>query len=546
MSAARADTGVLLALTGDDAAHVRAIDAAGTGLVVVRRCGDVAELLSAALAGLGRLAVVSVELEDVDLTVLERLAHAGTRGILLVGPEEAGRWSFPGWQVLDADATPDRVRAVLQVIDRQRPAAVTPGAAAPVTPGAAAFPTPRAEADGGPRLWDTSGAAAGQTHGGWSRPEETGPTWGTSIWSAPTPADAAWPGEADGDARAAAADTAWHHLPAPPPPGLEDRPAGTQAVAGQLLVVWGPHGAPGRSMVATSLATGLSRVGPTILVDADTEAPSLAQALSLPDGSSALATAARLASRSRLDAETFAGLLLPAGGQVEVLPGLGRSGRWRELPPAAMRRVWEHCRERAVWTVVDISGGAPEEEVDSYTLEPGHDALRAALLREADVVVVVGGGDPVGVRRLLQLLGDVTEDATVTGRLEVVVNRVRASAAGPSPERAVREALFRFGSLKQVTLLPQDEAADACLLAGVSVLDGAPATPLGRALAVLVDRVDPAAGARSHAASARRAGWWSRLRSARETPGPAPEGSPTRATEPTRRERGRRGGRHRH
>ncbi|QPL05857.1 MULTISPECIES: AAA family ATPase [Actinomyces] len=533
MSAARADTGVLLALTGDDAAHVRAIDAAGTGLVVVRRCGDVAELLSAAMAGLAGLAVVSVELEDVDLTVLERLDHAGTRGILLVGPEEAGRWSFPGWQVLDADAEPDRVRTLLQVIDRQGPGAI----ATPVA----------AEAEDGQGVWSASGTMAEETVGGWPGSEEADPTWGVSTWSAPTPADAAWPGEVGAGARLAGADTDGHHPPAPPPPPTpEDLAAAHEVVPGRLLVVWGPHGAPGRSMVATSLATGLSRLGPTILVDADTEAPSLAQALSLPDGSSALATAARLASRSRLDAETFAGLLLPTGGEVEVLPGLGRSGRWRELPPAAMSRVWERCRERAVWTVADISGGAPEDEVDSYTLEPGHGALRAALLREADVVVVVGGADPVGVRRLLQLLGDVAEDATVTGRLEVVVNRVRASAAGPSPERAVREALFRFGSLKQVTLLPQDEAADACLLAGVSVLDGAPATPLGRALAVLVDRVDPAAGARSHAASARRAGWWSRLRSARATPGSVPEGSPSRAAEPTRRERGRRGGRHRH
>ncbi|MCL3792338.1 hypothetical protein H6X68_07060, partial [Actinomyces sp. 186855] len=324
----------------------------------------------------------------------------------------------------------------------------------------------------------------------------------------------------------------------------EDLAAAQEPVLGRLLVVWGPHGAPGRSTVAASLATGLSRVGPTILVDADTEAPSLAQMLSLPDGSSALATAARLASRSRLDAETFAGLLVPTGGEAEVLPGLGRSGRWRELPPAAMSRVWERCRERAVWTVVDISGGAPEDEVDSYTLEPGHGALRAALLREADVVVVVGGADPVGVRRLLQLLADVAEDATVTGRLEVVVNRVRASAAGPSPERAVREALSRFGALEEATLLPQDEAADTCLLAGTSVLDGAPASPLGRALAVLVDRVDPAAGARSHTASARRAGWWSRLRRAPVTPDPVPGRGSARAAEPGRRARRRRGGRH--
>lgn len=482
-------TGVLLALTGDDSVHVRAIDADGTGLVVVRRCGDVAELLSAAMAGLGRLAVVSAELDDVDLTVLDRLTRAGTCGVLLVEAREAEGWSAPGWQVLDADAEPAKVRAVLQALSRRDPGATAAenGARRAGAPG----PTAVDDAGDGPGervLWP------GAAHAG--LPDGAGS--GASTTAA-RPADSGPP--------AAGAATV---TPAPPPPS-EDL-SGAPKKRGRLALVWGPHGAPGRSTVAASLATGLAGAGTTILVDADTEAPCLAQVLSLPDGSAALATAARLASRSRLDAESFVGLLVPLGQTVSVLPGLGRSGRWRELPSAAMAQVWQRCREHAAWTVVDICGGVPEDEVDSYTLEPGPGALRAALLREADVIVVVGGADPVGIRRLLQLLADVTEDASVTGRLEVVVNRVRASAAGPAPERAVREALLRFGGLEEAVLLPEDEAADACLLAGRSVLDAAPGSPLGQALAVLADRVDPDAGARTLAASARRFRWWSRSR----------------------------------
>ena len=495
MSGART-TGVLLALTGDDSGHVRAIDAAGTGLVVVRRCGDVAELLSAALAGLGRLAVVSAELDDVDLTVLDRLSRAGARGILLIETQEAEGWSVPGWQVLGADAAPSQVRAMLQALNRQDPgtAAAEDGARRAGVPG-------RTASDGtgdGPREQRLRPGAAGTSAPGGAGYPPAGPS-----------------------------------AAAPVPPTATEERSGERRERGRIVVVWGPHGAPGRSTVAASLATGLTGAGPTILVDADTEAPCLAQALSLPDGSAALATAARLASRSHLDRESFAGLLVPLGPTVSVLPGLGRSGRWRELPPAAMARVWERCREHAAWTVVDICGGVPEDEVDAYTLEPGPGALRVALLREADVIVVVGGADPVGIRRLLQLLADVAEDLSVTGRLEVVVNRVRASAAGPAPERAVREALARFGGLEEAVLLPEDEAADACLLEGRSVLDGALATPLGQALAVLIDRVDPSSGARSRAASARRArtrsrlaslrraGWWPRSRS-RSAPPPPP------------------------
>ena len=495
MSSART-TGVLLALTGDDSGHVRAIDAAGTGLVVVRRCGDVAELLSAALAGLGRLAVVSAELDDVDLTVLDRLSRAGARGILLIETQEAEGWSVPGWQVLGADAAPSQVRAMLQALNRQ-----DPGTAA---------------AEDGARRAGVPGRTASDGTGDGPREQRLRP----GAVGASAPGGAGYPPVGPSAA-------------APVPPTATEERSGERRERGRIVVVWGPHGAPGRSTVAASLATGLTGAGPTILVDADTEAPCLAQALSLPDGSAALATAARLASRSHLDRESFAGLLVPLGPTVSALPGLGRSGRWRELPPAAMARVWERCREHAAWTVVDICGGVPEDEVDAYTLEPGPGALRVALLREADVIVVVGGADPVGIRRLLQLLADVAEDLSVTGRLEVVVNRVRASAAGPAPERAVREALARFGGLEEAVLLPEDEAADACLLEGRSVLDGAPATPLGQALAVLIDRVDPSSGARSRAASARRArtrsrlaslrraGWWPRSRS-RSAPPPPP------------------------
>ena len=44
--------GVLLAVSGDDSDLLRAIDARGSGLRVVRRCADAADLLSAAMAGL--------------------------------------------------------------------------------------------------------------------------------------------------------------------------------------------------------------------------------------------------------------------------------------------------------------------------------------------------------------------------------------------------------------------------------------------------------------------------------------------------------------
>ena len=286
---------------------------------------------------------------------------------------------------------------------------------------------------------------------------------------------------------------------------------------GRIVLVWGPHGSPGRSTVSASLAHGLAASDGAILVDADVEAPSLVQLLGMPEDSSALAGAARLATHGRLDAESFQRVLAPVGGGLSLLGGLGRSGRWRELPPASMTEVWLQCRRAAAWTV--------DDDVDDFTLEPGRGAVTADLVSHADVILVVGGADPVGVRRLLQLLDEVGSSMSPTGRVEVIINRVRASAAGPSPQHALREALARFGGLEDIVLLPDDAAtADACLLRGCAVLEGAPTSALGKALSALVDRIDPQAAAARKARSPRRSLLRrSKKRGGHRDPGPGPK-----------------------
>ncbi|WP_083470780.1 hypothetical protein [Actinomyces sp. oral taxon 414] len=527
----RTADGVLLALTGEDAAIVQALDDAGSGLKVVRRCGDVAELLGAALAGLARLAVLDTGFDDLDRTVLDRLERCDVAGVLLVDDDEERRWAAAGWATMPRRVDPVMLRARLQLIARRGG-----GQGAPTLPPAG--PRTAAASDSASAFDSAASAAVSADPSGARMPDPPGGARPASApdagrpgagWDADDRPPASQPGR-DGPARPRTSGTAGRPLPGSPPD------AGAEAARpreGRLAVVWGPHGAPGRTTVAASLAHGLARAGGSVLVDADVEAPSLVQVLGLPEDSSSLATAARLASHSRLDTESLVGLLVPVGPDHSLLSGLGRSGRWRELPPSPMADVWAGCREVAAWTVIDIAGGPLEDEVDDYTLEPGRDALAASLVRSADVVVIVGAADPVGVRRLLQLVAQFDETERPSGRIEVVVNRVRASAAGPSPERAVREALARFGGLEEVVLLPEDPVADQCLLAGCSVLDGAPGSALGRALAVLVDRIDPAAGARRTASRRRRRGFLRRLRDrraerrARARP-PAPAAGPDR------------------
>ena len=516
-------TGILLALSGDDADILRTLSQPGTGLCVVRRCADLPELLSAGMAGLASFALLDTGFDEIDRTVLDRLARAGLSGLLLVEGHEEERWSSAGWPVLRRDAAPGSICSAMQGIARR---GATDAGVSPTGSSAEAGTAPGAAADA------ASGAVTGVEAAGddWLSVATPASADGDSAANAANAANAAqeiaWFEELwrqsqgpDGDGtpsdRAAAAPGP--PSPAPGPPGAVAatstsqspypgtmNPAG-DAQRGRIVLVWGPHGAPGRSTVAASLAHGLAASGGAILVDADVEAPSLVQLLGMAEDSSALAGAARLATHGRLDAESLQRVLAPVGGGLSLLGGLGRAGRWRELPPASMTEVWLQCRRAAAWTVVDVAGGVIDDDIDDFTLEPGRGAVTADLVSHADVVLVVGGADPVGVRRLLQLLDEVGSSVTPTGRVEVVVNRVRASAAGPSPQQALREALARFGGLEDIVLLPDDAAtADACLLQGRSVLEGAPGSALGKALSALVDRIDPQAGTARKARSSRR------------------------------------------
>ena len=503
--------GVLLALSGDDAEILRALSQAGSGLCVVRRCADLPELLSAGMAGLAGFALLDTGFDEIDRTVLDRLTRAGLSGMLLVEAHEEERWRSAGWPILRRDTEPGRICAALQDLVRRGGASgVASTGSGPAADSAdwlsAATP---ASTEPSTEPHTESNTAAQET--AWLeelwRQSPGSPEGGTAPSQLPRVSNDVGAEEDTGQDRLRGRESAAADTPEPVLP-VAARPAGDER-GGRMVLVWGPHGAPGRSTVAASLAHGLAACGGAILVDADVEAPSLVQLLGMPEDSSALAGAARLATHGRLDAESFRRILAPVGDGLFLLGGLGRSGRWRELPPASMTEVWAQCRRAAAWTVVDVAGGPADDDVDDFTLEPGRGAVTADLVSHADVILVVGGADPVGVRRLLQLLDEMGASMNPAGRVEVVINRVRASAAGPSPQQALREALARFGGLEDIVLLPDDAAtADACLLQGCTVLEQAPASALGKALSALVDRIDPQAAAVRRAASPRRSLLW--------------------------------------
>ena len=442
---------VLCAVRGpQEAAVVVALGAPGSGATVTRRCGDLAELLAAAAAGAGTVAVVSPELPGLDRESVGRLHDTGVRVVALADAAAAERLHAIGIDtVLDGalDATGLDLR------------------------------------DGGALRAAVALPPVGRDAGRTAVPGATVPEVGVEV--------------ADAD--------------------------GAPARAGAVVAVWGPVGAPGRTTTAVELAAALAGVGgrttrrgrtdpprrdpgTVLLVDADTYGSSIATRLGLLDDAPGITAAARAAGQGTLGVEDLARFSPTVVPGMRVLTGITRAARWPELPSSVVDVVLERARELVDWVVVDCGAVIEADELLMYdTRAPQRNAATLTALGAADVVVVVGSADPVGIQRLVRGLEELREaPVPVSAPTVVVANRVRASAVGRDPAAAVRQALARYAGVEHVHTVPDDgPALDAAVLAGRSLAEHDPSSAARAAFTALADAVHeivPAAGRAAQAA----------------------------------------------
>lgn len=402
-----------------------------TGYRVARRCADLADLLAAAASGAGDAALVSAGVRSLDRGALASLTRSGLHvvGVYPPGDETAERQlrQLGLSSVLAADASGVDLEAALERC-----------------------------AQSGHRLL------------------ELPPVDGSPTGSALT--DNALTGSAPSFAPTGTCDVGEAGTEDPAGPG---RP-------GQVIAVWGPTGAPGRTTVAVNLASELALLGcSTVLVDADTYGGCVSQALSLLDEAPGLAAATRAADHGSLDLRALAAVAPEVRPGMRVLTGLPKAERWPELRPASLELVLGLARHLARFTVVDCGFSLEDDEDLSYdTTAPRRNAATLATLGVADRVLAVGAADPVGLQRLVRALQEL--GTTPSPRPRVVVNKVRASAVGRSPEQAIREALARFAGIEDPWFVPDDRPAlDAAMLAGRVLCEIAPQSPARRAVVAL-------------------------------------------------------------
>jgi len=283
----------------------------------------------------------------------------------------------------------------------------------------------------------------------------------------------------------------WQHyesaLGGAAPPVGPARPAGR----GEVVTVWGPVGAPGRTTIAIGIAAELALAGFSVaLGDVDTHGASIAPALGILDESPGFAAACRLAGADALtlsELERIGHLYRVGPRQIWVLTGLGRPNRWPELSGERVTSAISVCRDWVDFTVLDTASSLEnDEEISSDLFAPRRNAAALAALAEADHVVAVGAADPVGLSRFLRFHADLLE-AISTDAVTTVMNKVRSSAIGVNPAAQVTQTLARFGGIPSPVIVPHDQnGVDSAVLSGETLVTAAPKSPARLAIQRLV------------------------------------------------------------
>ncbi|WP_228943283.1 AAA family ATPase [Nocardioides sp. Leaf374] len=315
------------------------------GVVVLKRCVDVDDLLASAAAGQADVAVLGLDSPGLDLAAVDHLRRHGVRPVAVVP------------SALSPEAARLRASriAISSIVPETRLDSLPEAVTAPEEP-----PPPTRPAGGGD-------------------PVPAAPT-------APRPA----PPEPDSarDRPAAA--------PASP------------SAPGRVVTVWGPAGAPGRTTIAAGLAAVLAGRGArTVLVDGDPQGGAVAQQLGILDEVSGLLAAARLASAGMVE-ERFASVQRSLGPHLSVVTGLPRADRWAEVRAGALEHLLEVGREQAQ-VVVDTGSSLEGDLGAELSGRPGRNHLTLAAVDVADTLVVVGTPDPVGLSRLARGLAELHE-----------------------------------------------------------------------------------------------------------------------------------------
>ena len=274
-------------------------------------------------------------------------------------------------------------------------------------------------------------------------------------------------------------------LPAPGQPSTIGNPFLTPSdppQEGRVVAVWGPAGAPGRTMLATNLAVEVSATG---VPDAPGRRGSyggvLASAFGLLDESPGLAGACRQAANGRLDLAALTGLVWAVGPDLRLLTGISRADRWPEVRPSAIPAVLgvgqvDGADHRHRLRILPRGGRGDHVRYCSATPKWRHPDDPG---RGRRVVVAVGSADPPGMERVIRGLpscGNGAGGETAGGAEQVAPDRCTAGGSGG------RVGQIRRSGGDGHPARGQSRSMDKSWQLGVPLAEAVPGSPLRKAV----------------------------------------------------------------
>jgi MinD-like ATPase involved in chromosome partitioning or flagellar assembly len=272
-----------------------------------------------------------------------------------------------------------------------------------------------------------------------------------------------------------------------------------------VIAVWGPAGSPGKSTVASNLATEIALAGEKVLlIDLDTLAPSLAIGLGLVDTPAGLSACLRLAEQNRLSVDEFNRLTLTISlgrRELKFMPGLSAPHRWPEVTPERLEKLFQDLQYEVDHVVLDLPQATafkpnlfhPSNMTGS---EANRDQLLKSVLSKAAKVVLVSGSDPVAAQRFLIAKEYIDALPEAIDPL-VAVNRFRTGALGSRAKAELEETFLTLGKLRIDAFIPEDrENLDKAMLNGLPLALLKRSSPARVAIAELAKQLMVSSGSR--------------------------------------------------
>jgi len=224
-----------------------------------------------------------------------------------------------------------------------------------------------------------------------------------------------------------------------------------------LISIWGNPGAPGRTSVAINTAYCLAKTNrPTLLIDLDAIAPSIASSLSLVSEIPGISSVIHDAMYGKLSKSNFDKNIFEVSKNLHVITGISNAKRWLELRTSGLIEVLKYASQNYAHIVCDLSSVLPDQ-IDKDKFDQGifkrFDHV-PKILELSNRIVYVMQANPLSLIRCNENLEVLKEFNPLDPY--IVLNRVNPVYLGKKYENLVNDILLRWTKIENIFIVEED------------------------------------------------------------------------------------------